>query len=471
MEISVVLLTAYGILFFLSRKTEIKCNCQKWKIPFYKITFFLIKRRKDGGKNKKRQYLESLWTTQRISWEEYEAKKMMLTVMAGFFTVSLSVIFLVFFQKEEEALSFLMRPSYGENKKTEELNVCMEGEETVYQIPIQIQPRQYSAEEAKEKVERVLEQLDTIILGENETLDEVRDNLVMPKRTEEEMVSIAWSVTPYGVLSETGEILKETQQEGEIVRIEAVVQCQEEKGMYSAFARVFPKNITEEEKIKREIENKAKKQDERQKEEEYLNLPKELDGRTLVWKRTNVSISFLICMSGILMGIFLWAYQDQKVEKLARKRQNQLKLDYASLIFKIRILLAAGMTIRNTFFRIAQEYEEREKKEIRYVYEEMVYCCQEMKNGISEEKAYEHFGQRCGQSRYMKLGRILVQHMKKGTEGMEEILDQEMEQAQEERIALAKQMGEEAGTRLLIPMGIMLVIVLVILVVPAFLNL
>ena len=128
------------------------------------------------------------------------------------------------------------------------------------------------------------------------------------------------------------------------------------------------------------------------------------------------------------------------------------------------------MTIRNAFFRIASEYEEREKREIRYIYEEMVYSCKEMQSGISEEKAYEHFGQRCGQTRYLKLARILAQHMKKGTEGLEEILEQEMQQAQEERIAMAKQAGEEAGTKLLIPMGMMLIVVLVILVLPAFLN-
>ena len=71
----------------------------------------------------------------------------------------------------------------------------------------------------------------------------------------------------------------------------------------------------------------------------------------------------------------------------------------------------------------------------------------------------------------MKLGRLFAQHLKKGTEGLEEILGQEMQQAQEERIELAKKKGEETGVKLLIPMGMMLIVVMAVLVIPAFLSL
>ena len=43
-------------------------------------------------------------------------------------------------------------------------------------------------------------------------------------------------------------------------------------------------------------------------------------------------------------------------------------------------------------------------------------------------------------------------------------------QAFEERKARAKRLGEEAGTKLLLPMFLMLAIVLVIVIVPAFLS-
>ncbi len=54
---------------------------------------------------------------------------------------------------------------------------------------------------------------------------------------------------------------------------------------------------------------------------------------------------------------------------------------------------------------------------------------------------------------------------------MTEILRREAMQAFEERKALAKIQGEEAGTKLLLPMFLMLAIVLVMVIIPAFLSL
>ena len=50
------------------------------------------------------------------------------------------------------------------------------------------------------------------------------------------------------------------------------------------------------------------------------------------------------------------------------------------------------------------------------------------------------------------------------------MLKTEAIQAQEERKAHAKRAGEEAGTKLLLPMFLMLAVVLIIVIVPAFLT-
>ena len=50
------------------------------------------------------------------------------------------------------------------------------------------------------------------------------------------------------------------------------------------------------------------------------------------------------------------------------------------------------------------------------------------------------------------------------------MLKTEAIQAQEEQKAHAKRAGEEAGTKLLLPMFLMLAVVLVIVIVPAFLS-
>ena len=71
--------------------------------------------------------------------------------------------------------------------------------------------------------------------------------------------------------------------------------------------------------------------------------------------------------------------------------------------------------------------------------------------------------------RVQKFGSLLSQDLKKGSAGLVELLEQEAENGMEERKSLARKLGEEAGTKLLLPMMLMLILVVVILMVPAIL--
>jgi hypothetical protein len=70
----------------------------------------------------------------------------------------------------------------------------------------------------------------------------------------------------------------------------------------------------------------------------------------------------------------------------------------------------------------------------------------------------------------MKFGSLIAQNLKKGNKGISELLTKEAVDAFEERKETAKRLGEEAGTKLLVPMMIMLVIVFAVIMVPAFLS-
>ncbi len=93
-----------------------------------------------------------------------------------------------------------------------------------------------------------------------------------------------------------------------------------------------------------------------------------------------------------------------------------------------------------------------------------------MKSGVPEAAAYERFGRRCGLPRYMKLGTLLSQNLKKGSKGLAGALEKESAVSLEERSAMARKLGEQAGTRLVFPMIIMLGIVLALMMLPAFLS-
>ena len=164
-------------------------------------------------------------------------------------------------------------------------------------------------------------------------------------------------------------------------------------------------------------------------------------------------------------------------------KADSLVFDFSALQYissaGLRVLLSAhkamlkkgGMTVKNVWLKIVQGYENSKGQfGERFAYEEMRITCHEMQGGISEAEAYERFGKRCETAQYMKFGALLSQNMKKGSKGLSELLKLESIQALENRKSSAKLMGEEAGTKLLVPMFGMFAVVMLMVIVPAFLS-
>ena len=71
---------------------------------------------------------------------------------------------------------------------------------------------------------------------------------------------------------------------------------------------------------------------------------------------------------------------------------------------------------------------------------------------------------------YIRLSTLLAQNLKRGSSTLLERLRDEAEKAAQERLQESRKMGEEAGTKLLVPMMLMLAVVMVIIMIPAFSN-
>lgn len=127
------------------------------------------------------------------------------------------------------------------------------------------------------------------------------------------------------------------------------------------------------------------------------------------------------------------------------------------------------MTIRGTFQKLAGDYEAkcREGGKSSPAYEEILYTCRELHSGVSEGLAYEHFGRRTGLQEYIRLSTLLAQNLKRGNSTLLDRLREEAEKSAEERLQQSKKLGEEAGTKLLVPMVLMLAVVMVVIMIPA----
>ena len=64
----------------------------------------------------------------------------------------------------------------------------------------------------------------------------------------------------------------------------------------------------------------------------------------------------------------------------------------------------------------------------------------------------------------------MVQSLKKGVGGINKMMSDAADEAVMMKREAAVKAGEEVGTKLLVPMGVLLMVVLIILVVPAFMT-
>lgn len=203
--------------------------------------------------------------------------------------------------------------------------------------------------------------------------------------------------------------------------------------------------------------------------EETVNLPREINGEKISYsiparKRNPAYLGLGIISIGAV--VFFSSKENVKKEK---ERKEKIMDEYPVLLEKMALYLQAGMTIRGTFIKI---YEEGcKKKDLKNpLYEEMGTAVNELTLGISEALVYKHFGERTGVSEMIRFTALLSQNLKKGSTKLKDLLIEESNKAQNLKRNRAIQKGEKAGTKLLIPMMLLLVEVLVMIMVPAFLT-
>ncbi len=392
------------------------------------------------------------------------------------FMLGVGLLLYDFHASKEASDGIIRRNDYGKGSRTESLEAQVEGKSEKIPLEIEVKERQYQATEVQEFFDQILETLDRKILGDNENFGHVDQNLNLITSIDGESVEIAWELDRYDLMNAKGEIMKdEIDLEGEIINLKAVLTYTENEDYQASYQQavcVYPKEAEEKDKVASEISEKIQENQEKNKSKETFALPKTVNGKKISYYFPFDSRGLVLVVMSILILVLLWLLGKQKGKELEDQRKEQLLLDYPELVNKLTLFLGAGMTVKRAWRKILQNYESSLKDhETRYVYEEMKLTYREIESGVPETESYENFGRRCNLPCYLKLGALLSQNLRKGVKGLGEMLHIESLQAFEERKARAKRKGEEAGTKLLLPMFLMLAIVLVIVIMPAFLTL
>lgn len=349
-------------------------------------------------------------------------------------------------------------------------HVSVEGEAEEWEVQLEIPDRIYTEDESEQIFSEAMEKLDTVILGENESFDNISQKMELVTALPDSPVKIEWNTSEPVMLDWEGNPGDSIPEHGCEVVLDATLKLGAYTKEYMRLVKVYPEEVSREKQFQTQMQEAVEEDD---ADPRYVTLPEYWEGRKLVWKESNghtgVLILGLAAVAAALLG--MKKKQDEVLEREAR--EEQMTMDYPELVSKMILLLGAGLSTRKTFERIAADYTSQQKEpnaRRRFAYEEAVHTYYEMEGGIPEPQAYQNFGQRCSVPAYRSLSVLLVQNLKKGNSSLLPLLEKEAADAFEDRRRAAKIAGEKASTRLLLPMAMTLGVVLTIIIVPAFIS-
>ncbi len=347
------------------------------------------------------------------------------------------------------------------------------GEEKIEDVVIEVKEKELSRDEKNACLEEIRQQLKEEILGENESLEQVRYPLKLMNTWGEGEITLFWTSSNYKVLKEDGSLGDERiPEEGTDVTLRVVAECEGVSIKEEIPIRVYPKEQTEEERMRESLRTLIEEKEEKTKTDEYLELPNTMEHTEIIWSEARGGRIILMAGLGLLTTFLVLWGKDRDVHKKYEERKQTLLLEYPEFVSKLQLFISSGMSARNAFIRLGKDYEIRKEQggKKKFVYEELLVTIRKMENGMSEMEAYDYFAKRCDLICYKRLMSMILQNVRKGTEGLKESLVTETKNAFEERKQVARRLGEEAGTKLLLPMMLMMGIVLMIIVVPAYFS-
>lgn len=403
--------------------------------------------------------------------ENYYKKKkkdMLLLFFAGI--VLLSLLLVKSLQEAElETGSGIERNLYGEGDREVTLEV-RKGEGEWQPISVKVEEKEYGKEEIEGYFDRLEEELPERILGDNPSVDQVEGDLNLSQEMEGYPFYLTWKSSNHALVDNTGRVYPDylTGSE-ELVELSVTMEYKEWKREHSFFVRIAAVPLGETELFLKQLSDKIRSQEKESRLEEEVVLPVDEEGERLSWRYPVNKGMYLLILLFPLLLVIIWQEKDKEIHRQVKKREESLESHYSEFVSKLILFMEAGMTAKGALYRIVQNRQKEPVKEKKreYLYEELQYICRRMNNGMGEREAYELLGRRCELPLYRKLSTLLIQNMQKGSYGMLETLRQESWQTNEDRKNRMKRKGEEAGTKLLFPMILMLGMVMILIIVPA----
>lgn len=406
----------------------------------------------------------------------YWCKKLsvLITVFVGSILLILALEFGGSGAKSLLNKGYLERADVGQGNRQIVISVDIEGKDAE-EVQVEVPEQTYTDKELQKKMEEAKKYVTKNYLGNNKNEQEICSSLYLMNQIANSSISVTWTSWNDRVIGEDGSLHNGLLQKTELCELTATLMYGDRAEELNFSVMVNPADDLTQEEWRDVLNTTIEEVVQNNLSHKKIELPQAINGKMVTYaeakKKSQSGILFLFTIG---IAVLLWISFSQELKRSIEKREQQMLVDYPELINKFTLLLSAGMTVNMAWGKIATEYRkkvEEGRKKKRFAYEEWELTWIEMSNGVSELAALEHFGQRTKLMPYLKFSTLLAQNLRKGSKGLLALLEYEAMDAFENRKQMTKRLAEEAGTKLLAPMMIMLILVMVIIMTPAFQSL
>lgn len=481
MPVFIILIIIYVVLIILTRKCDIRefQFAGRWMSPFYQAAAGI--RRSISGKGRKRKWpvpdifqkrvrndLTYMYPTEALSWQEerYNIEKLGKALTIGFIGCVLGLCIAVsnHFRQILTEDNAVVRNGLGGGDKAVTL-IAEVGEEK-QEFCLQVHARRYTETEFLEVCDTLAPEILQYALGENRSPLYVVYDLRLVDEYEDYPFELVWDYGVTGYLMPNGELVADAiGEDGVSLKLGLIIRYGEYEKRYYTNLCLYPPDVTTGNYMQR-LQEAIILQEQLQAENEQFILPAELEGQRIIWKEKKKTNVIAICFVIVVLVIGCGFLTDYELHRKVKRRREELLLNYPEMISRLCMYLGAGDGMREAWRKTTDG-----SKKDSVLREEMTVTLREMDDGISETEAYARFGKRCRLSQYIRFGTLVTQNLRKGSSHLLQLLYEESQSVFEERKKLARRKGEELGTKLLLPMMLLLGVVMVIIMAPAFYGL
>ncbi len=393
-------------------------------------------------------------------------KYMIVTFLAG--SILTGVIFYTDSQKDLlKEDNRIQRNELGQGDYLLRLNSRLDGKDR--ELNLRIDERIPEDQELLIMAKEANDKIDPLILGANASFDCITEDLSFPLKLEGYPFTLRWTSSDEDRITHTGRVIRDPEDDLEYeVTIETVFVYRDFRQSFQRTVKSVPA-IYEEEKLRGlKLDKSIDEALYDSRNSSVIILPSNIDGQQVTYSEKTGNNGIIMLIFTFVMTAVIGLAVSFDEQRSSKKRTQMLQALYPGFVEKMKLYMISGMTAKNSLFAIREDLK-RSGKKSELLLSELERACNRYANGVSEEKILTDLGNSCGEA-YRKFCFLLIVNLKQGNDRLMELMNAEVDKALAMRREKARSRGEEASVKLLFPMLIMLLIVLVLIMIPAYMK-